>query len=256
MREPDVWRLLDLEFDNPFANLALEEAIPTLVGKNHVDTTIRFWRNRNAAVIGCFPSAALEVNLDACKQFGTAVVRRFTGGGAVYHDHGNLNYSISLGKDHRLVTKDIGEIFKSLLMGVSKGFERFGLTAEYAPINSLQINGKKVCGAAGSVKDSFVFSHGSVLVDSDLHKLSRVLNPGKKLCKKACVRSVRKIVSNLSVELGRNLSIGEVKEALVNGFEETFQIRLVKSVLTKEEKRLGDKLLAEKYSTAAWNSRI
>src|SRR2546429_6802969 len=84
-------------------NLAVEEAIPRMVGEGKAPSTVRFWHNSNTIVIGCFQSARLEVNLEACKEMGTEIVRRFTGGGAGYHDSGDLNYSISLPEGHRLV---------------------------------------------------------------------------------------------------------------------------------------------------------
>src|SRR5947199_6334129 len=95
-RALETWRLVDHEYrDNPSMNLAVEEAIPRMVGEGKAPSTVRFWHNSNTIVIGCFQSAKLEVNMQACKETGTEIVRRFTGGGAVYHDSGNLNYAIS-----------------------------------------------------------------------------------------------------------------------------------------------------------------
>jgi len=256
MRDHDVWRLLDLEFRNPFANLAVEEAIPTFVGKGQAPNTVRFWRNSNAVVIGRFQSAALEVNLGACKQFGTAVVRRFTGGGAVYHDHGNLNYSISLRSDHRLVSSDLGETFKTLSMAVVEGFKTLDIAAEYEPPNSFRINEKKIGGAAGAVRSGFVFCHGSILINSNLETLSKVLNPEDQSLDKTYVRSHRSVVSNLSVELRRKLSVGEVKEALQKAFGRSFRIRLAMDNLMQEEKELVEELFQEKYSTNNWNLKM
>src|SRR2546428_10954430 len=99
----ETWRLVDIEYSNdPFMNLAVEEAIPRMVGERKAPTTVRFWHNSNTIVIGCFQSAKLEVNMEACKETGTKIVRRFTGGGAVYHDRGELKYAILFRKGHRL----------------------------------------------------------------------------------------------------------------------------------------------------------
>lgn len=247
---------MDLEFDNPFANLAVEEAIPTLVGKGQAPNTVRFWRNSNAVVIGRFQSAALEVNLEACKRFGTAVVRRFTGGGAVYHDHGNLNYAISLQKDYRLVSSDLGETFRTLSIAVVEGFKTLDIAAEYEPPNSFRVNEKKIGGTAGAVKSGFVFYHGSILVNSNLEILSQVLNPEDQPLEKTYVRSHRSAVSNLSAEFRRKLSIEEVKEALQKGFSTRFRIKLVRGNLMQEEKELGERMFQEKYSTNVWNFKL
>src|SRR2546425_10943159 len=96
--------MVEVEYrDNPFLNLALEEAIPRLVGEGKAPSTVRFWHNSNTIVIGCFQSAKLEVNMEACKETGTEIVRRFTGGGAGSHDSGGLYYSSSVRKGHRFV---------------------------------------------------------------------------------------------------------------------------------------------------------
>ena len=255
MTDPDVWRILDLEFENPYVNLAVEEAIPTQVGKGQAPNTVRFWRNMNAVVIGRFQSAALEVNLEACKRLGTTIVRRFTGGGAVYHDQGNLNYAISMHKHHLLIKADLGETFKMLSMSVIGGLETLGIVAEYEPPNSLRVDERKIGGGAGAIRSGFVFYHGSILVNSNLQTLSKVLNiEGQHQSnEKRYVRSIGRVVSNLSTELERDLSIQEVKEALQKGFERKFRIKLVRGELTQEEKRLGERLLQEKYSTDTWN---
>src|SRR2546422_10321162 len=79
-------------------NMAVEEAIPRVVGEGKSPSTVRFWHNSNTIVIGCFQSARLEVNMEACKETETEIVRRFTGGGAGYHDSGELDYAVSLWK--------------------------------------------------------------------------------------------------------------------------------------------------------------
>lgn len=253
MTKEDIWRLLDLEYDNPYMNLSVEEAIPRKVGEGVAPNTIRLWRNPNTVVIGYFQSAMLEVNFEACKKFGTNVVRRFTGGGAVYHDYGNLNYAISLHRNHSLVRSDILETFKALASGVIKGLNTLGISVRHEPINSLQVNGWKIGGAAGSIKWEALFYHGSILVNSNLNLLSKVLNTSEEKRESKYVHSVRKNVSTLSIELQRDVSILEVKEALTKGFEKTFAIKLVKGELTDEEKDLTQKLFEEKYSTDEWN---
>src|SRR6266571_4342025 len=150
----ETWRLLDVEYrDDPFMNMSVEEAIPRAVGEGEAPNTVRFWHNSNTIVLGCFQSADLEVNYDACKETGTQIVRRFTGGGAVYHDAGNLNYAISLKKGHPLVPdNDLQLVFQRLSEGTVEGLRSLGVRAEFQPINDIQVDGKKVSGAAGSVR--------------------------------------------------------------------------------------------------------
>jgi lipoate-protein ligase A len=253
MKDAETWRLLDVEYPDPYMNLALEEAIPLNVGKGESPNTIRFWRNSNAVVIGNFQSAEREVNLDRCNKHQTAVVRRFTGGGAVYHDLGNLNCAISVHRDRPLIKTDLGETFDKLSQGVIEGLKLLGAPARYGPPNSIQVNGRKISGGAGAMKSGFVFHHCSILVSSDLERLLEVLSSSENSVGEPCVRSVRKDVSTLSIELGRELAITEVKDSLRRGFEKAFAIRLAEAGTTIEERALAEKLYSEKYSTEAWN---
>jgi lipoate-protein ligase A len=253
MKNAKTWRLLDAEYRDPYMNLALEEAIPISVGKSASPNTIRFWRNPNAVVIGNFQSAEMEVNLEHCNKHQTAIVRRFTGGGAVYHDLGNLNCAISVRRDHSLIKTDFGEIFARLSKGVIEGLRLLGAPAGYEPPNSIQVNGRKIAGGAGAVKSGFVFYHCSILISSDLKRLSEVLNSCKNSVGKPGVRSGRKEVSTLSVELGRELTVAQVKDSLRRGFEKDFMIRLADRETTEEERAIAGKLHQEKYSTETWN---
>jgi len=249
----EAWRILDLEYDDPYMNLAVEEAIPRKVGEGKVPNTVRFWRNLNAVVIGYFQSAKLEVNLEACKSLGTTISRRFTGGGAVYQDRGNLNYAISIRKGHRLIPEDLLETFKILSSGAVEGIRMLGLNAGFKPLSDIQVNGRKVSGAAGSMRWGTVFHHGSILISSDLSILSKVLSAPDRRLKDKHVRSVRKAVTTIRGELGRDISVDEVKEKLRMGIEKAFKIKLVDGTITREEKLLAEELFQSIYSTEIWN---
>jgi lipoate-protein ligase A len=251
----EAWRLVDVEYrDNPFMNLAVEEAIPRVVGEGKAPSTVRFWHNSNTIVIGCFQSAKLEVNMEACKKTGTEIVRRFTGGGAVYHDSGNLNYAISLRKGHPLVpNQDLQSVFQKLSKGTIEGLRKLGVKAEFQPVNDIQVEGKKVSGAAGSIRWNSVFHHGCILVNSDLSILGRVLNVPRVKLEDRHVASVRKRVTTVRDELGRDISTSEVRDAVVDGIESCYGVRVMPGDLTKEEKGLAEELYQTKYSRLEWN---
>jgi lipoate-protein ligase A len=251
----EAWRLVDVEYrDNPFMNLAVEEAIPRVVGEGKAPSTVRFWHNSNTIVIGCFQSAKLEVNMEACKKTGTEIVRRFTGGGAVYHDSGNLNYAISLRKGHPLVpNQDLQSVFQKLSKGTIEGLRKLGVKAEFQPVNDIQVEGKKVSGAAGSIRWNSVFHHGCILVNSDLSILGRVLNVPRVKLEDRHVASVQKRVTTVRDELGRDISTSEVRDAVVDGIESCYGVRVMPGDLTKEEKGLAEELYQTKYSRLEWN---
>jgi len=251
----ETWRLVDVEYrDDPFMNLAVEEAIPRAVGEGVASNTVRFWHNSNTVVLGCFQSAELEVNFEACKETETEVVRRFTGGGAVYHDSGNLNYAISLKKGHPLVpNSDLQLVFKKLSEGAVEGLRSLGVKAEFQPINDISVDDKKVSGAAGSIRWGAIFHHGCILVASDLAILGRVLNvPKAKLADKH-VASVQKRVTTIRDELRREITTKDVRDAIVHGIELSYDVRLEKGGLTGREMSLAKELYDTKYSRHEWN---
>ncbi len=251
----ETWRLVDVEYrDNPFMNLAVEEAIPRVVGEGKSPSTVRFWHNSNTIVIGCFQSARLEVNMEACKETKTEIVRRFTGGGAVYHDNGNLNYAISLRKGHPLVPgQNLQSVFEKLSEGSVQGLRKLGVKAEFQPVNDIQVDGKKVSGAAGSIRWNTIFHHGCILVNSDLSILGKVLNVPRAKLEDRHVASVQKRVTTVRDELGREISTREVRDAIVDGIESCYGVRVEPGVLTKEELGLAEELYQTKYSRLEWN---
>lgn len=251
----ETWRLVDVEYrDDPYMNMSVEEAIPRSVGEGRAPNTVRFWHNSNTIVLGCFQSAELEVNFEACKETGTTVVRRFTGGGAVYHDAGNLNYAISLKKGHPLVPdNNLQEVFQKLSEGAVAGLKSLGVSAEFQPINDIHVDGKKVSGAAGSVRWGTVFHHGCILVASDLAILGKVLNVPKVKLADRHVASVQKRVTTVRDELRKDVSTRDVRDAIVRGIETSYSVRLVEGQLTKNELANVRELYDTKYSSSKWN---
>ena len=251
----ETWRLVNVEYrDDPFMNMSVEEAIPRAVGEGKSPNTVRFWHNSNTIVLGCFQSAELEVNFGACKETGTEVVRRFTGGGAVYHDAGNLNYAISLKKGHPLVPDDdLQQVFRRLSEGAVLGLQNLGVDATFQPINDIQVDGKKVSGAAGSVRWGTVFHHGCILVASDLAILGMVLNVPKVKLADRHVASVQKRVTTVRDELQKDISTRDVRDAIVLGIENSYNVKLVEGQLTKNELASVKELYDTKYARSEWN---
>ncbi len=246
---------MDVEYrDDPFMNMAVEEAIPRAVGEGNAPNTVRFWHNSNTIVLGCFQSAELEVNFEACKETRTEIVRRLTGGGAVYHDGGNLNYAISLKKGHPLVPdNDLQLVFKKLSEGAVQGLRSLGVKAEFQPINDISVDGKKVSGAAGSVRWGTIFHHGCILVTSDLAILGKVLNvPKAKLADKH-VASVQKRVTTIRDELKRDVTTRDAMNSIVKGIETSYNVRLEEGGLTEHEISLAKELYDTKYTRPEWN---
>jgi lipoate-protein ligase A len=247
--------LLDQEYDDPFMNMAVEEAIPRMVGRRIVPCTLRLWRNSNAVVIGNFQSVNLEVNIDACKRYDTQIVRRFTGGGSVYQDRGNLNYAISIPVDHRLVQPtDPIRTFRHFSEGVLQSLRILGLSPKIKSLNSIEVNEKKLCGVAGSIRWGTLFHHSSIIVCSNLDILNHILR-SEDYSFTQYVKSSRTPVTTISKEINRPITTGEVSDILVRCFGEIFDVELWYGTLTKKEKKLADELY-ERCSSHRWNFKM
>jgi len=250
------WRLLDLEFTDAPSNLALEEVIARRVGEGKSPPTLRLWRNRNAAVIGENQSASAELRLDACREYGIEVVRRFTGGGAVYHDLGNLNYSICVRKPPSSSLELQQAVFRQGLDCAFASLGIMGLESSRAPINTIMVRGRKIVGGAGAIRWGAVFYHGSILVSTDLEMVWRILRWEPLPTQPVLVQSIRLPVTSLNAELGREIPIERVKVALKDAFTRTLETHLVPSPPTEQELEIVPVLVKEKYGTEEWNFKM
>lgn len=250
-----TWRLLDTETPDLAAmNLAIEEAIFLAKIRKKVPPTVRFWRNRRAAVIGYSQKVEAEVNLKLCADEGIEIVRRLSGGGAVYQDLGNLNYTLVLGAAHPLVESlEIRESYKVLTTGVVEGLKELGIDLVFDPPSDLLAGKRKVSGNAQSRKRRTILHHGTLLVKADLHLLTEVLDAKGEGLKNSKITSKKKPVTNLADEIERTLAIQEVKQALQRGFERAFSVKLVRRQLSLEEEESAQSFYAEKYSRKEWN---
>lgn len=251
----EEWRLLDAETPkNAAMNMAFDEAILLARIERAISPTVRFWRNNRAAVIGYSQIVDAEVNLELCEEEGVQVVRRLSGGGAVYHDLGNLNYTIVVDADHRLIRSlDIVESYRVLCSGVVKVLEKLGMNAKFRPLSDVLIRNKKVSGSAQARRKGVVLHHGTLLVDSDLDMLARVLDVRQEQIGSKKATSVKKPVTRLTDELGYEIGMASLKKALIEGFEKAFSIRLTPGKPTAAEKEMTRNLYDKKYSQKEWN---
>jgi len=231
-----LWRLLNVESKDPYNNMAVDEALLTAVERNIASNTIRFWRNPNAVVIGYSQSVEREVYLTTCKRHGASIVRRFTGGGAVYQDYGNLNWSVFAVKEHLPFGKvnDVIRIFEVFGKPLVEGLKTLDIHAEFRLPNSIYVGNKKISGMAAYVKRKSVLCHGTLLVNTDLDMLANIL------------KFMKAEVTTLRQELSKQVSITDVKSALIKGFNMELGINLKTGRLSKSERAIM-KPLRKKY---------
>lgn len=209
---------------DPRFNLALEQYI--FEQKDRSQEYFMLWQNHNTIVVGRYQNTAMEVNREFVDANQTSVVRRLSGGGAVYHDMGNLNFTYIV--DHR----DLEHLsFEYFCRPVIQALAKIGVRAEANGRNDLVIDGRKFSGNAQYVRQGRVMHHGTLLFDSDLSVLARALrvSPGKMRAKG--VASTRNRVANISSFLDHGISLQDFKSLLI---EAVFQSLDVSNYALKE----------------------
>ena len=249
----DTWRLLPLQTNNAFMNMAIDEAILTARIAGQVPNTLRFYRWQPSAVsVGKNQKPEDEVYLDACKRLGVDVVRRISGGGAVYHDYeGEVTYSVTA-KTADLGTAAITSVYAKIYEAITDALRLLGIPADFSSGDqkncpNLTVNGKKISGSSQTITRGVVLQHGTVLRSVDLPKMFTLLKLKNASCTKAADIAKRKITS-IQNELGHVVMPETVANALAQGFRAILKIQLEPGELTPYEVKLAQKLYKEKYS--------
>jgi lipoate-protein ligase A len=244
------WRLLDLSLPSVQRNLAIEEALLADSESGEFQPTIRLWVDPPAAVLGRFQQAEAELDLEQCRKNGVQIARRFTGGGAVYHDEGNLNLTMVTS---RPVGISLMELHKNRASILTSLLHRLGLETYYVPPNSITISGKKIAGAAAALNRSHTLWHTSILVSTDTRMLNRVLRPSTQERNTHFIRSNWMPVTTLQAVLGKPVKLEQVKTVLIGIVAEKTGADVLAGALSTEEERLAGELYENKYSSERWN---
>ncbi|MDF2879727.1 MAG: lipoyltransferase and lipoate-protein ligase [Clostridiaceae bacterium] len=229
---------------DPFYNLAMEEYV-FKNSKPHEDIVI-LWQNEPTIVIGLHQNALEEINLDFVKKNNIHVVRRITGGGAVYHDLGNLNFSFITDYDNNTVSLN----FKKYTLPIIKALKKLGIQSELSGRNDITIDGKKFSGNAQSIIKGRILHHGTLLFNSDLSILGKALNVKSDKIESKGVKSVKSRVTNIINYMNNMVSVEEFKTILLKYLFEYEP--LDQYILTENDKHLINKLMEEKYLTWKW----
>jgi lipoate-protein ligase A len=226
----------------PQYNLALEEYL-CLRAIRDGSRFFMLWQNEPSIIVGRFQNTLEEINTAFVEERRIHVVRRNSGGGAVYHDLGNINYSF--------VVPDAGDFdydFAFFTEPIIRALAVLGVRAELSGRNDLAIDGKKVSGGAQYRKGGIMLHHGTLLYDADLDILSQALRPSEDKFQSKAVKSTRGRVGNIKPYLQTPLSVAEFKERLQRGIQGLTPLALDEDALSEVKK-----LETEKYSTWEWN---
>jgi lipoate-protein ligase A len=246
-------RIIEEDYpDDPYMNLAMDEAIFIEVEKGRSPPTLRFYRNRNAVILGCFQLAEQEVDLAYAALKNITIAKRFTGGGAVYHDMGNLNYSV-ISRDCFGIGLKVDALFGTMMAGATESLRLADVPEIASGMNDVTSKGKKIMGSAATMKKGVILFHAALLVDTDLNELASVLKvPGIKLKDKG-VKTILERVANINALCGKN--VDQIRQSVKDGYSSKlgFSYNERQGALTSEERRLLGRLYSEKYSKSGWN---
>lgn len=196
---------------DPYHNLAIEQYLMETVGE---DTCILYlWQNRRTVVIGRNQNAWAECRTTELNQDGGHLARRLSGGGAVYHDMGNLNFTFLVSKKNYNLQKQLQVIVTAC--------RNLGLDAQTTGRNDVAIDGRKFSGNAFFDSKGQAYHHGTLLVNVDMSKLGQYLMPSKAKLQSKGVDSVRSRVVNLR-ELCPALTIQRMKEEMLRAFQQVY----------------------------------
>jgi lipoate-protein ligase A len=250
------WRLLDTGHMTAAENMAMDDTLLELKGEQKTPDTIRFLQfSPRSVLVGYHQAVNEEIRESFCLEKGIDINRRITGGGAIFFDENQIGWEIICDKDFFKMEIPNQRLFRVLCEPVVHALGYMGLRASFRPRNDIEIAGRKISGTGGTESDRAFFFQGTMLVDFDVDTMLKSLKiPVEKLRAKE-IDSVKERVTCLNWELGYTPSSDEIKKAIVKGFEECLDIKLIPAGLTKDE----EELFREKvkcYSSPEWIERV
>ena len=238
----EVLHYLETGSRDPAWNLAFEEY---MLNSRTDGTWLLLWQNDRSVIVGLNQNTAAEINREFVEEHQIRVVRRITGGGAVYHDLGNLNYSFLT--DSNLAGTLSREQFTR---PVTETLQCLGLNAEVSGRNDILVEGRKVSGTAEAIRGGRILHHGTLLFDSDPAMLSGALNASPEKYRSKGLASVRSRVGNIRSFLPRDMTLLEFWDCLKTGLARE---GLVPATVSAEDLREILRLKETKYGTWEWN---
>jgi len=228
---------------DPYINLATEE----YVLKNFTESSFMLWRNEPAIIVGKHQNTLAEINIDYVKEKNIPVVRRLSGGGAVFHDLGNLNFTfINIGQEEQFID------FRKYTEPILEVLLKLDINAKFEGRNDLTIDGKKFSGNAEHVWKNRVLHHGTLLFSAKMTDLSQALNVDPLKFQDKSVKSVRSRVTNISEHLKKPMDVLQFSDLLENHIVEKNPEAHFYDLSKNDHSKITE-LAREKYGTWEWN---
>ncbi len=247
------WRLIHVQAQSPAMHMALDEVLTDEVAAGRRPPTLRIWEWASSAVIiGRFQSLRNEVDTEAARHHGVEVVRRITGGGAMFVEPGNtITYSLSAPES---LVKDMSFLQAYAFMDswVLEALGDLGIEAWYQPLNDIVSSAGKIGGAAQARRNRAVLHHVTMAYDIDAEKMVRILRIGREKLSDKGVGSAAKRVDPLRSQTGLP------REAIIARMLETFRGNhgLAEDTLRPHELERAERLVREKFATEGWTAIV
>jgi len=229
---------------NPFFNIAAEEYIL----KNSRGDVLMLWRSEPSVVVGKHQNAMAEVNMDFVRGNNIPIIRRISGGGTVYHDLGNVNLTLitSSAKQENLID------FHKFTRPIIDFLKQFHLDVLFEGKNNLTVNGKKFSGNSAHIFKNKIMHHGTLLYNTDLERLEKVIHPGNGHIIDKSIKSIRATVGNIADSVENQVTTEAFMQQLELFLKDYYHIDTTID-LSSEERHAIEKLALEKYSHWEWN---
>lgn len=245
------WRLINTDLADPAFTAAADEAIAKARSENKVPNTLHFYR-RNVPTIslGYFQEVEKSIDSQFCRQNNIQIVRRVTGGSAVYTDPGHLLYGLAV--DENILPTGRNEAFEVICGAIVLALKELGIESEFKPINDIMVNGRKISGSAQMRRWGIVLQHGTLVLSNEGNMLSNALKMDIAKIKE-WGQQPETYVTSISEITGQKPDLEKIKAAIVTGYETIFDIEFEVSGLTDYENELISQLINEKYGNDEWN---
>lgn len=231
--------LITHDNNNPYFNIASEEYLL----KEKDGFYYYFWINEPSVIIGTNQNTLAEVNLSYVEDKGIKVVRRLTGGGAVYHDLNNLCYTVIAPYNEN------EDNYKKFTAPLIEYLNELGVNAEFSGRNDITVNGLKISGNAQTVYKDRIMHHGTLLFNTDVSVLSGALKPNKLKTESKGIKSIRARVTNIIEWLPKKMDVNTFKKGLIEKFSKIAE----EYCFSNSDLDRINQLKEEKYSTFDWN---
>jgi lipoate-protein ligase A len=247
---PNALRLIDTDLADPAYTAAVDEV---LLGSAISDgtSTLHFYRRRPPGItLGYFLKASENADLIYCKKNDIKVIRRLSGGGAIYTDEGQLVYGLAV---QDLLPVSPAKCFELVCGALVKALSKLGCECEFSPVNDVLSNGKKLSGSAIVNKGRTKLVHGTVIVELDRDKMFCALKVPKEKLRSKGLSNPGERVTSLTEVLGRAVPMENVKSVVASAIGDVVGLSVRKGHLTSQEIKKIDELVKTRYGADEWN---